>query len=823
MEGENINRSKSFLLAFILAMTHGFILGFYDHAPTYTDFSSAKIVVAKELTETQKAAIEMLVDEVETRTLINLPVSWEWTQSDPAIMVGTRASFKTEDELLDSIMLPSEDFKEGFTVKFLERKGKAPVVLIIGVDDRGMLYGIGYFLRKVSMKRGNVLIPSNLNTTTHPKIALRGHQLGYRPKTNSYDGFSVKMWEQYIRDLVVFGANAIELLPPFTDDESTSPMFTLPPSEMLLEMVKLLAKYDLEAWIWYPLMHGDYTIEENIEKSLKENSRIFKMLPKIDAIFIPGGDPGHTHPKVLFDYLEKEAKILRQFHPNAEMWLSPQGFNKEWMDEFLQLLQKGPEWLTGVVHGPQVRMSVDEFRKAVPINYPIRRYPDITHNYDAQYPVDEWDYTFAATENRESINPRPISETAIFRSPKLGSYKGFITYSEGVNDDVNKSIWSALGWNPDSDYMETLRDYGRYFIGPDYTYNFAQAIINLENNWTGPLMTNNQVLVSHSIFQEMEKNAPPSVRLNWRFQLALYRSYYDAYNKSRLLYETFLESEAMGILRKANVIGSLEAMRLATDKLDEVVSQSSSRGAEDWSQRLSELAEALFHSIRMQKSVNKYYAAGIRRGANLDLLQYPLNNRFWFKEQFSRISVINNEKDRIEEIDKILNWTNPGPGGFYDDLGDLGNQNHLVKDNDYGSDPSFYTTPFIGYTIGGKSKKWRISWARYAQTLYDQPLKMFYTDLDDTASYQIKVTYTSDLYGSDRKVRLVANVGNEDFEVHSYMSKPKDMQPVIFDIPREATENGQLNLEWTSELGQGGTGRGCQIAEVWLLKKGNIN
>ena len=36
----------------------------------------------------------------------------------------------------------------------------------------------------------------------------------------------------------------------------------------------------------------------------------------------------------------------------------------------------------------------------------------------------------------------------------------------------------------------------------------------------------------------MEKSAPPAVSLNWRFQQALYRAYYDAYIYKRLLYET---------------------------------------------------------------------------------------------------------------------------------------------------------------------------------------------------------------------------------------------------------------------------------------------
>src|SRR2546422_5839462 len=32
------------------------------------------------------------------------------------------------------------------------------------------------------------------------------------------DGWSVPVWEQYIRDLAVFGTNAIELIPPRSDD-----------------------------------------------------------------------------------------------------------------------------------------------------------------------------------------------------------------------------------------------------------------------------------------------------------------------------------------------------------------------------------------------------------------------------------------------------------------------------------------------------------------------------------------------------------------------------------------------------------------------------
>lgn len=108
------------------------------------------------------------------------------------------------------------------------------------------------------------------------------------------EGFIVKMADDKRKaptlfiDLIVFGTNAIELIPPNTHDASTIPMFTNPPEEMLIEMIKLLNKYDLQAWIWYPLMHGDYTRRGDVNKSLEENRKIFSLLPKLDAVFYPG-------------------------------------------------------------------------------------------------------------------------------------------------------------------------------------------------------------------------------------------------------------------------------------------------------------------------------------------------------------------------------------------------------------------------------------------------------------------------------------------------------------------------------------------------------
>src|SRR6185436_15281589 len=114
-------------------------------------------------------------------------------------------------------------------------------------------------------------------------------------------------------------------------------------------------------------------------------------------------------------------------------------------------------------------------RAAVPQKYPIRHYPDITHSRQSQYPVPDWDVAYAVTEAREGINPRPTDEASVFRL--LQPYTvGFLTYSEGCNDDVNKIVWSGLGWNPDTPVVEILRQYGRYLISDRLAEGVAQGL-----------------------------------------------------------------------------------------------------------------------------------------------------------------------------------------------------------------------------------------------------------------------------------------------------------------------------------------------------------
>jgi len=620
---------------------------------TKIDLSQAKIVISNPGSKIQTNAADMLRDEIQKRTRITLDVVTKMPgNKGAAILLGVGKDVTKKCSLPAGLEIPQK--ADSYALWVDTTKTGRVTICLAGYDDRAVLYAAGRLLRELQMSRDKLELDSRFKVSTAPAYPLRGHQLGYRPKTNTYDAWDIKMWEQYFRDLIVFGCNAVELVPPESDDDEDSPLFPKPKMEMMIAMSRLADEYGLDVWIWYPVVDDDDLNEKAIAKALKVREEVFKKLPRIDAIFVPGGDPGEVQPNQLFTLMERLKKVLNKYHPNAQIWVSPQGFDWHgdgvgYMKLFYEQMAKQPKWLDGVVFGPQVRDSLKVLRQKLPKQYPIRRYPDITHCIDAQYQIQDWDPAFQLTLYREPINPRPMGYAKIFRD--WDEYTcGFITYSEGVNDDVNKCIWACLGWDPQMKVEDILRQYSRYFISGRFEDKFAQGLLGLEKNWQGKLLTNVGVYETLRMFQEMQSQATPQEKLNWRFQLALYRAYYDAYTRRRLIYETELEEKAMDVLRMAKELGALKAM----GKAEAILNQAQTKKvATDWRARTFQLAEALFQSIRMQLNVKKYFAKSTRRGGNLDLIDVPLNNSRKLKRMFKNIRKLNSEQERLSRIKYI--------------------------------------------------------------------------------------------------------------------------------------------------------------------------
>ncbi len=783
-----------------------------------TDLSKAQIFTTISDKNVLLRSIEVLQQEVDKRSGIKLPVAKKIPKpGQPVILIVLENDLsKLPENFRSAVSKMAPIQKEGFKIVAIPA---SQAVVIAGSDARGILYGIGRFLRKAEIKEGNLKVRSDLAISTSPKYPIRGHQLGYRPKTNAYDAFTVKQFDQYIRDLALFGANHIEIMPPRTDDDFTSPNMKIPAIQMIVEQSRICKEYGLDVSVWYPNLGKDYTHPDSIKNELKEREEIFSILPKLDAVFVPAGDPGDLEPDVLFAWLEKEAALLKKYHPNAKIWVSPQVFRptQSWYDTFFGHVNKEYPWFGGVVFGPWVKLPVQKVRQLVKPSIPIRHYPDITHNYSSQYPVPNWDLAWAMTEGRESINPRPHDEKAIHNA--LDEYGvGSISYSEGTNDDVNKFVWSDQDWDPETPVMETLRDFSRLFIGPDYTETVSQGLLALENNWRGEVLTNESIDRTMMQWQHLEKNAPLKVLQTARFQMGLIRAYFDYYIRQRLIYETALEQQAREVLSHAQKNGSTESINKARTILEKAWKETI---LPDYQAKCQSLADSLFKSIGAQLTMKRHHAMS-GRGNFIDLINMPLNDAPWLLDQFEQILKLNSEPERLKEIDAMLHRTDPGPGGFYDHFGAPESWHRVSPGLGWDKDPGSLQSARVSFGVGLVGEEWvdeikatgfkgQVTpkvWMKQAKTLYDEPLKIHYDELDPNADYRIRISYTG-------RFRSRMKMTTEDGTVIHDFIKTGEQPLYEFDLPKEAIKNGKVTFVWSCGEGE----RGSQVTEIWLIRK----
>lgn len=775
---------------------------------TAHDLTHAAVVVTDQASLAAKAS-EILNDEIARRTGIRPPVFHRMPDAQrPAIVIQTLAGYGA-GQLPAGLQRPGR--ADAYAI-WIDESRPAPTVMLLGYDGRATLYAAGRLLRLMSMTDGSLTLSSDVSLSTAPDVAIRGHQLGYRETANSYDVWSLEQYEQYIRDQIVFGANAVELIPAVRPGEQRGPLMPVDPWDMNRMLSKMIGSYGLDVWMWVPVS-ADVSDSEQAEQELDRRRELFQSCAHIDDIFVPGGDPGHTPPEILLPWLSQMAEALHESHPGAGVWVSNQGFTPEQNEILFGYLRTAePDWLEGIVFGPWVKHSLAEARARTPNKYRIRRYPDICHTLRCQYPVPDWDPAFCQALGREPYNPRPRAMAHIHNS-MAALADGFVTYSDGVTDDVNKAVWNACGWDTDQSIEDILIDYARYFVDAEHAEAIAQGLLALEDNWRGPLADNESVEDTLAHWQDIEKQLPQAARSNWRLQLPLLRANYDAYLQRRLARHLEIEVAAIEALRAAPQVGPAEAIAQSRKALAQVEGDDTARLLRS---RIVELGRLLYETGRLQLDTRNYGAVRPDRGAVLDYLDLPLNDRPWLAAQFREILQLDDAEEQQRRILRIVDWEDPGPGGFYDDLGRVGRQPHLLptdRQSAWEADPGFVgaSQSEFGNRVDRSTMTLndrKLSWCNQAETLFGTPLRMRYADLDPAASYRLRVSYAGRFRAT---MQLVAD---QTHQVHGPLPQPSNPWPIEFDIPAAATSDGVLELQW--ELLEQ---RGCQVAEVWLIKQ----
>jgi len=669
-------------------------------------------------------------------------------------------------------------------------------VTLEGNDRRGILYAVGYLLRNATLEKGRFAIDDSLRIRSSPRYPIRGHQLGYRNTANSWDAWTVQQFDQYIRELALFGVNAIENI-PFQDDRK-NPLMKVDRREMNRAMAGICRKYGLDYWVWTPAT-VDLADRSERAQLLSRFDQLFADVPDVAGVFVPGGDPGNNPPELLLPFLEEISKRTK-----AKVWVSMQGFHgpkEEAVYSWMNSGAAGRPWFGGIVAGPS-SPNPAHTRLRLPAGAGLRLYPDLTHNKISQFEVPQWDQAYALTLGREAINPRPYEYAAIFQKiAPLSS--GFISYSDGVHDDVNKVVWSALAWDPSMDVRRILIEYCRFHFGAAVAVDAADGLLALERNWRGPLLGNGGVEATLAFWNALEKRAGSNNSGNWRWQMCLLRANYDAYLRRRLIQAVALERDANRLLAQAGAGMSADAAMLA---VEEVLGRAPA--AMDLRSRIVDLCEQLFQSVGLQTSVEKYHASGAERGAVLDFVDHPLNNRWWLEDEFAKVRKMADEAAKVARLREIAAWESPGPGSFYDAVGDINKSPNAAQapggilggnHDDDDSDPLFW------WWDSGKSRA-RLSWQ-----VTRWPANLTYDGLDPKATYVVRTQgYGQCLLRVDGE-RVQPTVDGR--EMHEFKEFP---------VPANAISDGKLVLTFDKVTDESHLNwrRRSRLAEVWLIRRG---
>jgi hypothetical protein len=748
------------------------------------DLSNAVIVHSAAQPRHAKAA-EFLQYEIQRRTGIKLATRTSVPSGSlPAIVIGTVGTFPTSYTPPTGLSVPAK--AEGYAIWIDRKVRSAPTVCLVGRDDRGALFAVCRLIRLLYLAPKHIHMADDIRIATAPDCAIRAHQI--IRSTQCEDGFvdwrDAAQEQQYARDLILFGTNGFEARTPRDIDDYLEELG-----------IDLYFKVTCQA-----VIDHDKLSDEQIRK-------LYTDVVGIDHITTYGGDASGSRPPMgVFPKAERVLPLVLQSHPGAKWWYSNQCLDDHAVDYddyiFNYIKTKQPSWLYGMVYGPWTKRGIREIRADLPSQFKIRHYPEICHVRWCQYPVPKWDRVWAQVWPRnQSIYAMPGMMARIHRATRRDTV-GFLPYNHtGCYNDLNKFVWSAMGAEPDARVEDVLYDYGKVFFAYEFkkhpdrenSSDSKDAIIDagaravarglelLEENWRGNLSDNTSAEAALKLWKKIATSMG-GVGKNWRLELFLYKAFLDAQVKRKYDAEMQCERQAYDALNQAKTIGVSRAVsnaRAALTKIDTDFQSKTAfkQGLQSWglTHRFGDLDEVV------------------------DNIYSPLSDRKWLENQLDGVT-------SLADIEKILNYEDPGPGGYYDNLGLAGKQPHLVRQKTWDQDPGFVysTIEWIDHKPGSDR---RHSQMTHATSRYDTPLMMRWQNLDPAAKYHIRVVYLGP-FGPEFTCKT-----DDGHLIHGARGNT-DTTPVSYGIPQASTSDGVLELQWnlTNQV------RGVSVTEIWLIK-----
>ncbi|KAA3663204.1 MAG: hypothetical protein DWQ10_00655, partial [Calditrichaeota bacterium] len=740
--------------------------------------------------DVEKNVAHLLVERFTEAGLNNCRIESESTKAEPVanqlvILLGIPQLHSEIATLFKKHRIPVlselEPGPEGFLLKIFPDANN-PVLLAASVDDRGCLYAIGELLRQAVIQNGQITLPDDLHIRTAPAFEIRGTQFGQSgvaKKLAHVRDWTAEETQRVILDYALAGANIFNAAP--------GPMFDF------IKSLGLMTQGGFGANTSGRGVPAEWNAAESIGRigyvclsvpearvfMLQKCEEQFKNSPTYDLVKFHGGDGGgcecdkcNPYGLTFIKMVEEMAAIIHKYHPQSRIYFTNQKFDNE--DDnaiFAYLNEKPRDWLWAWGYGPgsdatswqpghRQTHRMDLFRypgfgpyglypkeilHQLPKRHVLVYYNEITHwkyaqhAYIQMYPRADRngdlpphrshdiyerrpDQFLTMVYNRRSFFAWPCYYHRVFND--LMPYGvGDITHSSGHHDHFNQWMWQRLLWAPRTSVEDVVDEYCQTWFGREAAPLMAKAIFQLEENLEEQpgtsLWEKSGIDDYYALVKKAGKRMPASqMKTNWLWRMYMQKAALDKYAKlavqQQMALQRRIEQRSSAVLQDKGSNAEIDAMLAWFDGMQESAEMEQLR---EEARQLGEESDALF-GVRSEGYFN---------------LEHDFVGLGWLKRQLQRAKEATSEKKNAH-LAMIVDYENPGEGGFYDNLGTANPAPHVVFGYPYDHGQP-YVFPMLDE---GNRPSQR---AMHFTQNEDQGVTLFYNELDTKAAYRVRFTF----------------------------------------------------------------------------------
>lgn len=841
-------------------------------------FEKVVIIIAGSPSSIENNMLELLCERVKERSQVKIfvrhigeePLSLEKDQRTLQLFFGiaTTHTGLTDLCIQNRIALLSEQNPgpEGFLLKYLPGVNEKPGKLMMaGVDNRGLLYAVGAFLRESRLHSEKLEI-DRLDIRSAPAFEVRGTQYGQSHV--ALGKAKVRPWtkkerERAVLDLALAGANTF-----FVDGRAEG--------DKEHNDIPFLKSYDLMicgTFLPNAILDKDYPREwrafESIGREsyicpsvpdahayiLKASDRYFSKSPAYDFIQLKGGDGGgcecdHCRPygKTFIHLCEEIAGIIHRYHPKTRLYFTNQKFDNESDIAILDYLNEKPrQWLWAWGYGPgsdattwqpghRQNHRMDLFRypgfgpyglypkellHQLPGRHKILYFNEITHwkysqhGYIQMYPRADKDGNQPPAWSHEIYERRP-DQTLTMVYDRLSFFAWPKYYHRVFNDLMPYGAGDITHSSGNHDHFNQWM-WQRLLWNP--RMSISEVVHEYAASWFGraaaPLMAK-AILQLESNMEELE-NEP----LQEKKGIA---AYYTAVQqagrlipanlmKDNWLWRMYMQKGALDTYIRLDLIQQLKVKHsieqyLITNRKNIKWNDLAGQIDQVLKNETPEMIRLRKEAIRLGEESNTIF--GTRSEAIFNL-RHDYIGLGWLRRQLERAEKAKDETQRGELLDMITDYEGKKIHALYDNLGTGNIAPHVVAGYPYD-----HGQPYVSTMLSEDNRPSQRS-MHFTQD-EDQGVTLLYTDLLPGRDYTLRLTLVRPTFQqryADRMKQKTQSVYANNKLLAQNIELPENRSDFFtFEIPSSYIKEGVLEIRLMKDSTLFSESRSAELSET---------